>query len=132
MCKKTTSIWAISTHTHVCKKTAHVVGGACRAGVLLSGLQASGSYKAGIEQNSTQTHDVQQQRPFSATPQPKNTHGAAADEINAVRSPVGVGDVGVDSHGHALAVHAERIGGILEVHLAFPAKQTQIQKQDRV
>lgn len=37
------------------------------------------------------------------------THGAAADDIDAVRSPVGVSDVGVHSHGHALAVHAEGI-----------------------
>ena len=50
------------------------------------------------------------------------TYGAAADDINTVRSPVGVGDVGVDSHGHALAVHAERIRGILEIHLALPVK----------
>lgn len=49
------------------------------------------------------------------------THGAAADDIDAVRGPVGVGDLGVRGDGDALAVDAEGIHVTLEIHLALPA-----------
>lgn len=52
------------------------------------------------------------------------THGAAAHDIDAVRGPVGVGDLGVRGDGDALAVHAEGIFVILEIHLALPAAVT--------
>lgn len=50
------------------------------------------------------------------------THGAAADNIDAVRRPIGVGDFGVRGDGHALAVNTEGIDVALEIHLVFPTR----------
>ena len=65
-------------------------------------------------------HDMSKSPPHSFSLE-KQTHGAAADHIDAAGGPVGVANLRVNRYRHTLAVDGKVIDGVFEFHIALPA-----------